>query len=305
MIPKPVNVPANAHYKPRADGPRPPAKPAVATSASAPAEAGPSQSVKTYPQKACPPLATSTKPVPKLALENAACLTHGMGADFVKSALDSGHLGSAYLREGPKGNYTRDADKNGGGALAVYTRAVGTGHSDWTAKGNGVGSSDTKVQLILSPTVLQDPKHAWRASCLDNGGKVPGPHPKVPLPKDGGPLVRTGALWGNQTEAGRNRNFNDTVKGTTSNLQNEQLHWEKVPLQGNLKGMVCTSQASFDTLMKIPNAQRTPGPHPGGIASQGSVLFGGERIPVALTSKNTKLLPLLDDMKIAKDNQVR
>ncbi|QSQ15714.1 hypothetical protein [Myxococcus landrumensis] len=64
-------------------------------------------------------------------------------------ALQKGHLGSAYLREEPGGTYSRAADKNGGGALGVYTRAVGTDQATWPAQGYGVGSNDSKVQPVV------------------------------------------------------------------------------------------------------------------------------------------------------------
>ncbi|WP_205604101.1 hypothetical protein, partial [Myxococcus sp. CA023] len=241
---------------------------------------------------------TAGRPPPALNLDNASCLTHGMAPEHVKGALQQGQLNSAYSREGKAGRYSRPADKNGGGALAVYTRAVGTQQAGWPSKGYGVGSNDSKVQLILSPNLLQTPNHGWRASSTDNGGLVPGAAKKdqVGLPQ-GDPLKRTKQLWGKQTESGRNGAFNETVKDTSIKENNEQLHWEKVPLQGNLKGMVVTSQASFNTLMGLEGAQQTAG-----AAGRGTVRFGDQDVPVVLAEKNSSLLSTLQSAGIADGN---
>ncbi|NOK37584.1 hypothetical protein HMI49_30740 [Corallococcus exercitus] len=319
-IPKPVNTPANAHYKPRQDGPRPPrdsTQPNRTQSAlqshqgvstfnspatSSTQAAGSSNTGVRYPQGPCPPMA----PLPAgrrqtaLKLDNAACLTHGISPEHVQGALQQGQLHSAYSRLGKEGNYSRDADKNGGGALAVYTRAVGTEQTAWKAQGSGVGSNDSKVQMILSPAVLANPDHGWRAGSTDNMGKVPGSTAahQAGLPKND-PLGRA-PLWSRQTESGRNSAFNDTVSGKAVQANNEQLHWEKVPLQGNLKGMVVTSQSSFDTLMGIPGAQR------GGTAGRGTVRFGDQDVPVILTSGQSSLLSTLKSAGIANPSgQVR
>ncbi|MBU8900878.1 hypothetical protein DRW03_15535 [Corallococcus sp. H22C18031201] len=221
-----------------------------------------------------------------------------MAPEHVASALEQKQLTSAYHREGPEGRYSRPADKNGGGALAVYTRAVGTQQSAWPAKGYGVGSNDSRVQLILSPNVLQTPNHGWRASSTDNGGLVPGAtkNDQVGLPQ-GDPLKRTKQLWGKQTESGRNGAFNATVNNSSIQANNEQLHWEKVPLEGNLKGMVVTSPASFETLMKQKGAQQTEG-----VPGRGTIQFGSQNVPVVLAAKNSSLLSTLQSTGIADDN---
>ena len=238
------------------------------------------------------------RPPPALEMNNAACLTHGISPEYVKSALQEGQLSSAFNREGKNGSYSRDADKNFGGALAVYTRAVGTKHARWPSKGLGVGSNESKVQMILSPNVLQDPKHGWRATSVDNGGLVPGAKKAdvegLPL---GDPHTRTKDLWGKQTESGRNNAFNGTVAGKTHIAQNEQLHWGKIPLQGNLKGMVVSSRSSFDTLMGLEGAQRTVG-----AAGRGTIRFGDQDIPVVLAPKNSTLIATLKSANIADAN---
>ncbi|AGC44025.1 hypothetical protein MYSTI_02709 [Myxococcus stipitatus DSM 14675] len=220
-----------------------------------------------------------------------------MAPEHVQSALQQGQLNSAYSRLGRDGNYSREADKNGGGALAVYTRAVGTQQATWQAQGHGVGSNDSKVQLILSPTVLQNPQHGWRASSTDNMGRVPGSTPthQAGLPSND-PLGRA-PLWSHQTESGRNRAFNDTVNTGGIQANNEQLHWEKVPLEGNLKGIVATSQGSFNTLMGMPGAQQTAG-----VAGRGSVRLGNQDIPVVLTPGNASLVSTLREAGIADAN---
>lgn len=332
-IPKPVSTPTSSRYNARSEGPRPPPnlatplpdrsnvvnqsklpRPVPAnrtqtalqshqgvstfnTPATSSTQAvGSSSTGVNHPQGPCPPLAppAAGRPQATLNLSNASCLTHGMAPEHVQGALQQGQLNSAYSRLGQNGNYSREADKNGGGALAVYTRAVGTQQTSWKSQGHGVGSNDSKVQMILSPNVLQDPNHGWRASSTDNMGKVPGSTTahQAGLPNND-PLGRA-PLWSRQTESGRNRAFNDTVNGRPIQANNEQLHWEKVPLQGNLKGMVVTSQASFDTLMGMNGAQRTAG-----AAGRGTVPFGTQQVPVVLAQGNSSLLSTLKDAGIA------
>jgi hypothetical protein len=248
-----------------------------------------------FPQGACPPMGSSGSSNPRpLELDKASCLTHGMDVQHVQSALTGGQLHSAYSRLGKDGAYSRDADKNGGGALAVYTRAVGTEQTQWKAQGHGVGSNPNKVQFILSPALLQAPDHSWRASGMDNMGKVPSStaNDQRNLPKND-PLGRA-PLWGKQTEAGRNSAFNATLKGPLQE-NNEQLHWEKVPLQGNLKGMVVSSQSTFDTLMQLPDAQRTA-------AGRGTVRMGDQDIKVVLTQGKSSLVNTLKQEGIADAN---
>ncbi|MFB1485188.1 hypothetical protein [Corallococcus sp. RDP092CA] len=265
--------------------------------------AGSSNTGVRYPQGPCPPMAPAdaSRPQTALKLDDAACLTHGISPEHVQSALQQGQLNSAYSRLGKDGKYSRDADKNGGGALAVYTRAVGTQQNAWKAQGSGVGSNDSKVQMILSPAILQDPNHGWRASSTDNMGKVPGSTTahQAGLPKND-PLGRA-PLWSRQSESARNSAFNTTVNGRAPQANNEQLHWEKAPLQGNLKGMVVTSSSSFDTLMELPGARRTEGQQ-----GSGTVRFGDQDVKVILTDGKRPLLATLKEAGIAGTNgQVR
>ncbi|PTL76888.1 hypothetical protein DAT35_47305 [Vitiosangium sp. GDMCC 1.1324] len=258
---------------------------------------------KPYSQGVAPPFGpdrASSKPMPDVNVNGTACLVHGTMPEFVEGAIKDGHLGSAYRREGPTGNYSRDADKRGGGGLAVYTRAVGTEHTKWQAMGYGVGSNENKVQLILSPEILNKPNHTWRASSTDNMGKAPGV-----LPADLAD-VKNGKkdgwdLWAKQSERGRNQAFNETVKAQPKGgfaENNEQMHWEKIPLQDSLKGAVCTSQSSFDTLMKIPGATRKSD-------TEGTIPMGEKHVPVIFASKDTSLLGALKRAGIANDsNQV-
>ncbi|MBJ6760461.1 hypothetical protein JGU66_06775 [Myxococcaceae bacterium JPH2] len=341
QIPKPtLTHVGNTQLRPRADPPKqPPAiipphtsstghapipvntstfSPAGTVSSSSKKTAGP----KLHAQGPAPALAPSTRPVKPLNIDKTACLTHGMSPEFVKDALSNGQLSSAYNRLGKEGKYSRDADRNGGGALGVYTRAVGTEQKDWKAEGYGVGSNADKVQLILSPSFLTKQGHAfeasssggggteaWRASSTDNMGLVPGAAKKdqVGLPQ-GDPLKRTKQLWGKQTESGRNDNFNSTVGGPDLKVQNEQLHWEKIPLKDNLKGMVCTSEASFDKMMQIPGSKRSQLKMPSGtgIQAMGTVFVGDQKIKVALASPDSSMLSTLRHSGIANgNNQVR
>lgn len=259
-----------------------------------------------YSQGVAPPFGpdrTSNKPVPPVNLGGTACLVHGTMPDFVADALEDGHLGSAYRREGPTGKYGRDADKRGGGGLAVYTRAVGTEHTKWQAMGYGVGSNENKVQLILSPEILANPNHTWRASSTDNMGKAPGvTAADLADVKNGNKDTDGWNLWQKQSERGRNQAFNETVKPQAKGAfaeNNEQMHWEKIPLENSLKGAVCTSQSSFDTLMKIPGATRKSD-------TEGTIPMGEKHVPVIFAAKDTSLLGALKSAGIANDNnQVR
>ncbi|RKG67907.1 hypothetical protein D7V80_14610, partial [Corallococcus sp. CA054B] len=249
-----------------------------------------------YAQGPCPPLAAADpqRRQTALSLDSAACLTHGISPEHVQTALQQGQLNSAYTRLGKDGIYSRTADKNGGGALAVYTRAVGIEQRSWKAQGSGVGSNDSKVQMILSPAVLENPGHGWRASSTDNMGKVPGSTSahQAGLPVND-PLGRA-PLWSRQTESARNSAFNETVRGRSPQANNEQLHWQSVPLQGNLKGMLVTSRSSFDMLMMLPGARPDEGA-PG----RGTVRFGEQDIPVLLTDGANPLLGVLKRAGIA------
>lgn len=244
-----------------------------------------------FPQGDPPPLkpADPTKPAVAVKLAQTACLVHGMAPEYLAGALASGELGSAYRRVGPFGAYGRDMDKRGGGGLAVYTRAVGTAQRDWQAQGYGVGSSPTKVQLVLSPTFLEA-NTTWRASSTDGAGKVPGASDAdVTAVTRGEKDVYD--LWGAQSERGRALAFNGTVVGPKQ-MNNEQLHWERVPLAGNLKAVVCTDPASFATLMAIPSAAQQD-------ASHGTVPLGAGHVQVLLMAPTDKLLTKLQAAGLA------
>ena len=163
-----------------------------------------------------------------LAIDRTLALVHGIHPDFVAAALEKNYLQSAYARLGPKGRYGRPSDLRGGGSFAVYTRAVGIGAGKkWSATGSGVGSGKGSVQLVFKPDVLLKPSHIWRASSVDNMGAAP---------KAGeGTELTAQAKWGLQTLPERNRAFNQSITtdakgGPVGN--NEQMHWERLPLDG-------------------------------------------------------------------------
>ncbi|AKQ66835.1 hypothetical protein A176_003747 [Myxococcus hansupus] len=230
---------------------------------------------------------SSTRPTPPLAMNRVSTLTHGMPPGFVQPALENGRLSSAFHREGPDGRYHRPADRNGGGALGVYTRAQGKQQDAWQAQGYGVGSNPNNVQMVLDPNLLQT-RPGWRASSIDNMGKVPGASQSDLLElKDGNPLERTTELWSKQTEPRRNQAFNTSVSGRRPQKQNEQVHWEHIPLDGNLRGMVTTSPQSFNQMMQLPGAWRSGLPLPQashGIQGLGYVPVGNGRVPVVQTT---------------------
>jgi hypothetical protein len=291
-IPKLSSPPQTPHYRPPPDNNRPAAqnRPPVQAPPRAPGALGPP--APGFNQGPAPQLAQSNRPPQPLQMDNAASLTHGMPPQHVQSALENGRFSSAYHRQGPAGPYHRPADRNGGGALGVYTRAQGTQQDRWQAQGYGVGSNPNNVQMVLSPTMLQN-NPGWRASSTDNMGLVPGAtrQNQANLPP-GDPLQRTTPLWQRQTESARNDAFNNSIAGRNNRTQNEQVHWEHIPLQGNLRGMVTTSPATFNQMMQLPGAQpsglRLPS-GPNGIQGLGTVPVGNQRIPVVQTAPDAPL----------------
>ncbi|MBV7515882.1 type VI secretion system tip protein TssI/VgrG, partial [Pseudomonas sp. PDM25] len=181
-----------------------------------------------------------------LDLSKTLALVHGIAVAYAAKTIESGFLRSAYARLGPEGKYSRTADERGGGALAVYTRAVGKqGAAQWIATGMGVGASAGNVQLIIRPDILEDPAHVWRASTTDGMGAAPGAPAKKETGRD---------KWQYQTESGRNRTFSDTVKDKAI-ANNEQLHWEKLPLTGLVAIIVHERVDTPDDLKAIADAQ--------------------------------------------------
>ena len=307
-IPRLSKPPQSASYRPpNPDRPANTNRPPVQAPPKAPGALGPP--VPGHKQGKAPPLAQSNRPTPPLAMDKISTLTHGMPPQHVQSALENGRLSSAFHREGPQGHYHRPADKNGGGALAVYTRAQGVEQSSWQAQGHGVGSNPNNVQLVLDPKLLQQ-GNDWRASTTDNMGKVPGSTAKdqAGLPQ-GNPLQRTKPLWGKQSETARNEALNTTVTGKKPHTQNEQLHWEHIPLEGNLRGMVTTSPETFNQLMQTPGARqsglRLPSGH-NGIQGLGTIPVGNQRVPVVQTRPDASQAKALELAGITdKDGKVR
>ncbi|MBF0407566.1 MAG: hypothetical protein HQM10_09430 [Candidatus Riflebacteria bacterium] len=245
-----------------------------------------------FSQGILPPFTTSAQS--SFSLNTTACLVHGLAASYAKMAIEAKFVNSAYYREGPEGSYSRDADKRGGGALAVYTRAVGTRHNEWRVMGYGVGSSDSKVQLILSPAFLLERYGEWRASGIDCMGVVPGASLRTTKKEED-----CWDMWGKQTEASRNKTFTDTVTASRLIENNEQLIWEKVDLEGTLKAIVCMTPASFNELMTTTGATKTT-------ATRGTIQMGTQQIEVTIADKSASLLKTLRDIGVANaQSQVR
>lgn len=233
------------------------------------------------------------------------CLVHGMKVEYVADALRRGKLSSSFTRNGLAGNYFRKDDRSGGGCSAVYTRAVGTEQDTALAHGYGVGSAPLScVQFIMSPTVLEDPDHVWRASTADRKGKLPGVtndqrmNDKVLSPK------KIKELWEQQSPAERTKIFNDTVtarppvdsQDKSSIESNEQMHYESLPLENSLKAIVASSDETFDALMKMPGAHLDPDNPP-----HGMVMMGDKPIRVLKVNPTTKLLEVLKAQHISDD----
>ncbi|MCP3102288.1 hypothetical protein LZ198_25795 [Myxococcus sp. K15C18031901] len=290
-IPRLSNPPQSANYRPpNTNRPANPNRPPVQGPPRTPGNLNPGVPPQ-HNQGQAPAMRPSNQQAPALDMNNAATLTHGMNPNFVRPALENGRLSSAYERLGPNGNYHRPADRNGGGALGVYTRAQGVGQDTWRAQGHGVGSNPNNAQLVLNPNLLQNNPN-WRASTTDNMGRVPGSTAanQAALPP-GNPLQRTRPMWAQQTENGRNQNFNNTVAGTQPHQQNEQVHWQSIPLNnGNLRGILTTSPQTFNQMMQIPGAQPSglrPPSAGNGIQGLGTVPVGNQRVPVVQAEPNS------------------
>jgi hypothetical protein len=158
-------------------------------------------------------------------------LAHGMPAAYAPSAVARGSLWSSMRRLGPKGRYSRDADVRGGGAAAVYTRAVVACMRKWNAGGHGVGSGEGRAQLIIDPHGLFEDDDRWHCASLDNMGFAPGAKAARVAPGE------INAAWKCQTRAQRLRALNDLMKTGSMAHNNELMHWEELSLEGRLLGV--------------------------------------------------------------------
>ncbi|MBK8265245.1 MAG: hypothetical protein IPK80_28435 [Nannocystis sp.] len=229
-------------------------------------------------------------------VERTACLTHGLLPEHFLHAAEAGELQSP-SRRGEKSKRAGDQRANGG--TAVYTRAIGTEHADVPPHVAGVGSGASKVQVIMSPEILEDEDHQWRASTYDRNGSLPGSVPAGKREQD----LSIEEKWGKQTRSARNQEFNKTVEtGGAAHLQNEQAHYESIPLKGTVRGVVCTGKDAFDKLMASPRATQTDATH-------GTIEIDGEQVPVVFVDEakdDRSLLDVLKDEGIANEaGQVR
>ncbi len=252
-------------------------------------------------------------PVEAVNTNGTACMMHGIPLQYLREALTNRELTSTYARTGEvrPTDEGRGADKIGGGSTAVYTRAVGV-DQDFPAKGHGVGHSVVpaanaslkqilacRVQLILSPEILNDPEHTWRASAMDNMGKIPDAPPLTREDKYLSDEDRAFKAWSGQSEAGRNKVFNGTVQGNKARLPNEQLHYMTLPLENVLKGMVVTSQAVFDELIRECGGEVNTDPN---VPRAGTIRMGDVEIPIIIANGEEPLVQQLKDAKIADAN---
>jgi hypothetical protein len=213
-------------------------------------------------------------------------LVHGIAVAFVPEAFKNGFISSAYMREGPFGKYSRQSDKEGGGGLGVYTRAVGKNHTKWPTHGKGVGSGEAKIQIVLDPKILTSDA-VWRHSSTDLRGNLPGGQ----AAKRGhvGNKLDSFDLWEQQSEVERNATFNRSIndKNEEGLGNNEQLFWEQIPLKGNVIAIICkTKQQQAEIIAAI-----------GGNAEEGYIMYDGQNIPVIVTEKDDMLVGTLNSNK--------
>lgn len=223
---------------------------------------------------------------PDVNADQALALVHGIHADHVAGAFKNGFLSSAYMREGPYGKYSRPADKTGGGGLGVYTRAVGKAHTRWPAHGQGVGSGDAKIQIVLDPKILTSDA-VWRHSSTDLMGNTPGG--KAARSSRQGNQLDSFDLWEQQSEAERNDTFNKNISspGSSGFSGNEQMFWERIPLKGNVTAIICKTAKQQEKIIR----------ELGGNPEEGYVIYGGQQIPVIISGKDDTLADALDSKK--------
>ena len=232
-----------------------------------------------------PELAPDKRKAPRVDIAGTLALVHGIPTAYIAGAFQKGYLSSAYKREGLYGRYSRNADKIGGGGLAVYTRAVGKEHHKWPALGQGVGSSGTKSQIILKPDILENGP-TWRHSNSDLMGRTPRAPAKLPTGTD------TFNAWEFQSETDRNQTFNTMVTGKTAKgvANNEQMFWEQIPLPGNVLAVVCRTQEDRETVIRDA----------GGNPEDTHILYHGELIPVVVVGDTDTLRTTLGNHPVRK-----
>lgn len=241
-----------------------------------------------------------------LKQEKASCLIHGIKPEHLLMALQSGLLQSGFAREGRHakmggGKGIRGLDKTFGGFSAVFSRLVATDHLDAPCSGgSGVGGNpESHVQLILDPTLIE--RNFSLANGTDLGGRIPGTTARDAAEVGRG-TKRIEDLWDNsQSESGRNATANGILDNPTWIAHNELLHHVAVPLENEIKGVVCSDPRTFAEMMSFPGAEVLEGD-----GSRGIIRFGDEVIPVLLRHPDDSLVQALKDEGIANDlGQVR
>ena len=101
--------------------------------------------------------------------------------------------------------------------------------------------------------------------------------------------------WEQQTEKDRNYQFNEAVKARPLE-NNEQLHWESVPLDQSLAALVCSNSA-FSDISHLCK-QDSDGNH--------FIPFAGREVPVIVADKSDSLLTKLAQRNVTNGKaQVR
>jgi len=221
------------------------------------------------------------------AINKTAYLVHSQPCQYVKSTLESGNLLSSYHFSGPCGRYTRDADRLGGGSTGVYTRAVGINHKKFLAKSYGVGSGSTSAVFVLKPESILKGDN-WRCGgAIDGMGKVPGMDENMKKEISNSNLgVDIFNAWEKQTQKYRDINYFGPVDSSVVIENNEQIHWDKIPLKDNLVSIMVSSSHSKAEVKKQFGAKTD-------LDGSLFVMLDDKKIPVIRHGDNAKLLQLL------------
>lgn len=253
---------------------------------------------------------------PMVDIDEVGGVMHGVEIQFLDQILETGEVLSTFARTGEvipsetdKAASKRKKDQIRGGSTAVFTRAFGRRQFKFKAAGYGVGSSHVpepgewaggvRAQLIMSGVVLQ--REGVRAGTIDYHGGIHGASDAY-LNGTRGDFKKVYGAWGMQTRPGYNRVIKESVTGDVKD-HNEQLHYLKMPLDGVLRGILCTSQEAFDETIRTCGGTVNTDPN---APYAGTIRKRGVDIPVVLADGEDSMVLQLQKAEIADaDGRVR